>query len=100
MNSKKTLNKNVESEEEEEDKGKAVSEEWWGGHVGRKDEYDTLLSGKLVLLAEILKLSESIGDKVFVAVLLLAFLLFSFIYFVYYFIFFYPIIFFPFFQII
>ena len=31
-----------------------------------EDEYDTHISGKLILLSEILKLSESIGDKVLV----------------------------------
>ena len=40
------------------------SDAWWTDFVSSDDQYKLELSGKLVLLAEILKMSESIGDKV------------------------------------
>ena len=49
-----------ESEKEEE----ALTSEWWGDYVSDKDKYNHELSGKLVLLAEILRMCENIGDKV------------------------------------
>jgi len=41
-----------------------VSSEWWAEYVKSEDQYKTELSGKLLILADILKMSESIGDKV------------------------------------
>ena len=47
-----------------DDSSDKVSSEWWADHVNPEDEYKLEISGKLVLLAEILKMAESIGDKV------------------------------------
>ena len=41
-----------------------MSSEWWAEHVKEEDQFDPSLSGKLMLLAEILRASEAIGDKV------------------------------------
>ena len=41
-----------------------VSTEWWGDSLSEEDRYKVELGGKIVLLAEILKMCESIGDKV------------------------------------
>ena len=74
---KKKKNSSDSSEEEGEGEGEGedgggsneeVSDEWWGSFLSNEDEFCTHLSGKLVLLAEVLKLAESIGDKVSVAV--------------------------------
>lgn len=49
----------------EEDPGpQPVSMEWWAEFVKPEDEEKIELSGKLVLLFEILRMSEEIGDKV------------------------------------
>ncbi|XP_062594649.1 transcriptional regulator ATRX-like [Saccostrea cucullata] len=51
----------------EEDTGpQPVSNEWWAEYVNPEDEDKLELSGKLVLLFEILRMSEEIGDKVLV----------------------------------
>ena len=50
--------KNGDAEEQ------AVSSEWWAAHVKEEDKYDHAISGKIMLLAEVLRLSEAIGDKV------------------------------------
>lgn len=42
----------------------AVSDQWWADYVREEDKYNHELGGKLVVLAEVLKMSESIGDKV------------------------------------
>ena len=47
-------------EDEEDDK---ISE-WWAEYVNDDDEKKLELSGKLVILFEILKKAEEIGDKV------------------------------------
>lgn len=62
-----TVVKNGEGADGEEGGGDAegrISSEWWASHVKLDDKFDHALSGKLVLLAEILRLSEAIGDKV------------------------------------
>ena len=41
-----------------------VTKDWWAEFVTEDDKYKIELSGKLVLLAEILKMAEAIGDKV------------------------------------
>ena len=41
-----------------------VSNEWWADHVSPEDQFKLELSGKLLFLAEILQMAESIGDKV------------------------------------
>ena len=41
-----------------------VSSEWWAEFVKSEDQFKTELSGKLLILADILKMCESIGDKV------------------------------------
>ena len=41
-----------------------VSSEWWAEHVKEDDRWACELSGKLLLLAEILRACEAIGDKV------------------------------------
>jgi len=41
-----------------------VSSEWWAEYVNPEDQFKTELSGKLLMLAAILQMSESIGDKV------------------------------------
>jgi len=41
-----------------------VSSEWWAEYVTSEDQFKTELSGKLLILADILKMCESIGDKV------------------------------------
>ena len=48
----------------EDERDKKVSNEWWAEHLTQEDKFRIELGGKLVLLAEILKMSESIGDKV------------------------------------
>ena len=50
---------NVVSDEPEK-----VSDEWWAEHVKPEDQFNIELSGKLLILAGILQMSESIGDKV------------------------------------
>ena len=42
----------------------AVSNEWWAEYVKEEDQNKMELGGKLVLLFDILKLCEEIGDKV------------------------------------
>ena len=49
---------NVVSDEPE------VSDEWWAEYVKPEDQFNIELSGKLLILAHILQMSESIGDKV------------------------------------
>ena len=41
-----------------------LSSEWWSEFMSEEDHFRLELSGKLVLLAEILRMSEAIGDKV------------------------------------
>jgi len=48
------------------DEPEKVSAEWWAEYVTPEDQFKTELSGKLLMLADILKMSESIGDKVYV----------------------------------
>ena len=43
-----------------------VSSEWWAEHMSEDDRYRLELSGKITLLSEVLKMSEAIGDKVYV----------------------------------
>ena len=50
---------NVVSDEPEK-----VSDEWWAEYVKPEDQFNIELSGKLLILAGILQMSESIGDKV------------------------------------
>lgn len=45
-------------------KDQTVTSEWWAEFVKEEDEQKLELSGKLVLLFEILKMCEDIGDKV------------------------------------
>lgn len=53
--------------ESDEDVGpQPVSSEWWAEYVKPEDEEKIELGGKLVLLFEILRMSEEIGDKVLV----------------------------------
>jgi len=46
------------------DEPEKVSVEWWAEYVTSEDQFKTELSGKLLMLANILQMSESIGDKV------------------------------------
>jgi len=46
------------------DAPEVVSSEWWAEYVKPEDQFVTELSGKLLMLADILQMSESIGDKV------------------------------------
>jgi len=48
------------------DEPEKVSAEWWAEYVKAEDQFNTELSGKLLILADILKMCESIGDKVWV----------------------------------
>jgi len=48
------------------DEPEKLSAEWWADYVTPEDQFKTDLSGKLMMLAEILQMSESIGDKVYV----------------------------------
>lgn len=43
---------------------KEVTSEWWAEFVKEEDEFKLELGGKLVLMFEILKMCEDIGDKV------------------------------------
>jgi len=54
-----TANSTVEPDEPEK-----VSAQWWAEYVTSDDQFKTELSGKLLMLADILNMSESIGDKV------------------------------------
>ncbi|XP_061189382.1 transcriptional regulator ATRX-like [Saccostrea echinata] len=54
------------SEPEEDTGPQPVSYEWWAEYVNPEDEDKLELGGKLVLLFEILRMSEEIGDKVLV----------------------------------
>ena len=59
----------AESEEKViETESDRVSSEWWGEFVNTEDQFKIELSGKLMMLAEILRMSESIGDKVLVSI--------------------------------
>lgn len=46
------------------DEPEKVSAEWWAEYVKSEDQFKTELSGKLLVLAHILQMCESIGDKV------------------------------------
>lgn len=62
------LNSGVNEEEQvgdKEEEGYRVSSEWWADYVKPSDQFNLEISGKLMLLSEILKMSESIGDKVY-----------------------------------
>ena len=50
--------------EEEPDTNTKISEQWWANYVSEEDQYKVELGGKILLLSEILKMCESIGDKV------------------------------------
>lgn len=54
----------AKEEEEEEEKDKKVSSEWWAEYVTEDDKFNMNLGGKIMLLAEVLKMCDSIGDKV------------------------------------
>jgi hypothetical protein len=41
-----------------------LSTEWWGDMITEDDHFNVELSGKLVLLVEVLKMAATIGDKV------------------------------------
>ena len=41
-----------------------LTHEWWGDFVTDEDKFKFELSGKLILLAEVLRMCENIGDKV------------------------------------
>lgn len=43
-----------------------TSTEWWAQYLSEEDRFNIEISGKIQLLAEVLRLSESIGDKVLV----------------------------------
>ncbi|XP_067663405.1 transcriptional regulator ATRX-like isoform X2 [Haliotis asinina] len=49
-----------------DDGPKPVSNEWWAEYVKEEDQGNLDLSGKLILLFEILRMCEEIGDKVLV----------------------------------
>jgi len=46
------------------DEPEKVSSEWWAEYVNSEDQYKTELSGKLLILADILEMCETVGDKV------------------------------------
>lgn len=52
------------SESLETNVSNSVSSEWWAEHVTEDDKYNIDISGKITLLAEVLRMSEAIGDKV------------------------------------
>ena len=41
-----------------------VSKEWWAEFLKTEDQYNLEMSGKLLILSEILRMAETIGDKV------------------------------------
>lgn len=41
-----------------------VSSQWWAEYVREEDKFNPSLSGKLILLAEILRACHAIDDKV------------------------------------
>lgn len=53
----------LDAEEKKEEEEQKVSTEWWAEFLNPEDQYKIELSGKITLLAEILKMSEAIGDK-------------------------------------
>ena len=48
----------------EEELDKKVSSEWWAEYVEEQAKRDLTLSGKIMMLAQVLKMCDSIGDKV------------------------------------
>lgn len=59
----------------EEDAGpQAVSSEWWAQYLKEEDAHKMEHSGKLVLLFDILRMCEEIGDKVYVFMVLIVLL--------------------------
>lgn len=53
--------------ESEEEAKTSLGNAWWCSHFAKKEDmYDTNLSGKLVVLQEILKTCEAIGDRVLI----------------------------------
>ena len=48
----------------EEEPDSKISDQWWARYVSEEDQYKVELGGKIMLLSEILKMCESIGDKV------------------------------------
>ena len=48
----------------EEEPDTKISDQWWADFVSEEDQYKIELGGKITLLSEILKMCESIGDKV------------------------------------
>jgi hypothetical protein len=55
----------VSSDDEEAAGEQVLSTEWWGDKVTKDDHYNLELGGKLILLAEVLKMAAAIGDKVY-----------------------------------
>ena len=53
-----------DDESDMEDGAKPVSSEWWAEYVSEEDQNRLELGGKLVLLFDILRMCEEIGDKV------------------------------------
>ena len=49
---------------EEDGDSQAVSSEWWAEYMKEEDKNKMELGGKLVLLFDILRMCEEIGDKV------------------------------------
>ena len=54
----------VFAEDEKPKRPEIVSTDWWGEYVKPEDKFNTELGGKIMVLAEVLKMCESIGDKV------------------------------------
>lgn len=50
--------------DEEEEVVPLGEEMWWSSHLSENDHLNIELGGKIVLLFEILRLAEDIGDKV------------------------------------
>ena len=57
------------SELPEEEGNTKISDQWWAEYLSEEDQYKVELGGKITLLSEILKMAESIGDKVYVTVI-------------------------------
>ena len=49
--------------DESDNEDQPLSDQWWAKHMTKEDQFKIELSGKLVVLGELLKMCAAIGDK-------------------------------------